>query len=279
MIRKVMIPTDGSDESAKAVRIAEQIARAHGAEVLIVRVIEPMEWQYGFIEVPVDPNVYEEMVRTVEDQSITHVSRLEAELSERGIKARGVIRHGFDTAELLDCEQDERPDLVVMTTHGRTGLARFALGSVADRIVREGATPVLLVRLSTPVDVKLESALVMLDGSGVAEQAIPITEELAGKPLTSITLFQSVADPDDREPAKTYLNAIAEKLGLPECPANVVVDVGDVRHTVERVARDRDLVILATHGHGGFDRVRHGSVAEAVVRRVENPVLLVHARG
>jgi nucleotide-binding universal stress UspA family protein len=60
--------------------------------------------------------------------------------------------------------------------------------------------------------------------------------------------------------------------------AHVVVDVGDPRQTIERVARDHDLVVLCTHGHGGIDRLRHGSVAEAVVRNIENPVLLVRAR-
>jgi nucleotide-binding universal stress UspA family protein len=179
---------------------------------------------------------------------------------------------------LLDLEQAEQPDLVVMATHGRTGLARFALGSIADRLVREGTVPVLLVRRATPVDATLETAVVMLDGSGLAEQALPTAEALMGKPLQSVTLFRSVSHSNDREAARTYLTTVAERFAGGSGGVQVIVDVGDPRHTIERVAHDHDLIILCTHGYGGFDRLRHGSVAEAVVRNVDNPVLLVRAR-
>ncbi len=277
MITRIMVPTDGSEESNKAVGIAEQIARAHNAEVLLVRVIEPIDWQFAASEVPIDPKTYDDLVRAIEDEAVAGLARLQTSLAEHGIRARSITPRGLAASELLDCEKVEHPDLVVMATHGRSGLARFALGSIADRLVREGITPVLLVRRSMPVDEELESAVVMLDGSGVAEQALPIVDELAGKPLRSVTLFRSVSDPDDREPAKTYLHAVGTRLARPECSINEVVDVGDARDTIQRVARERDLVILATHGRGGFDRLRHGSVAEAVVREVTNPVLLVRA--
>ncbi len=277
MIAHIMVPTDGSPESNRAVGIAEHIARAQNAEVSLVRVIVPIDWQYGASEIPIDPSAYEDVMRAIEDEAIAGLARLEAGLAEHGIKARSTALHGFAASELLDCERAEQPDLVVMATHGRSGLARFALGSVADRLVREGTSPVLLVRRSTPVDRELETAVVMLDGSGVAEQALPIAEALAGKPLRSVTLFRSVADPDDREPAKTYLHAVGARLASPAYSVNEVVDVGDARHTIQRVARERDLIILATHGRGGVDRLRHGSVAEAVIREVTNPVLLVRA--
>ncbi len=273
-----MVPTDGSPEGNKALGIAEQIARAQNAEMLLVRVIEPADWLYTASEIPIDPNVYEEVLRPIEEEAIAGLHKLEAGLAERGVQARSIAPRGFAASELLDCEQAEHPDLVVMATHGRSGLARFALGSVADRLVREGTTPVLLVRRSQPADVQLKSAVVMLDGSVVAEEALAIVEALAGKPLQSIALFQSVSSPDDREPAQTYLREISERLARTECSISEMVDVGDPRDTIQRVARERDLVILATHGRGGFDRLRHGSVAEAVVREVSNPVLLVRAR-
>jgi nucleotide-binding universal stress UspA family protein len=273
-----MVPTDGSEESEKAIPVAGQIARAQNAEVVVVRVIEPHVWDYSAAEAPMDPATYESFVRAIEDQARSELAHAQERLAAEFVKARGLAPQGYAASELLDLEQTERPDLVVMATHGRTGLARFALGSVADRLVREGTVPVLLVRRATPVDAKLETAVVMLDGSGVAEQALPIMDELMGKPLQSVTLFRSVSDPDDREAARTYLMAVAGRMAGLSGRVRVVVDVGDARHTIERVARDHDLIILCTHGHGGFDRVRHGSIAEAVVRNVDNPVLLVRAR-
>jgi nucleotide-binding universal stress UspA family protein len=277
MFGRIMVPTDGSDESAKAIPIAAQLAQAHSAEVVLVRVVELIT-QYGLgAETPVDPNTYDTLLRAVEEQASTDLARLQETLASQSVKARALAPKGFPASSLLDVEQQEKPDIVVMATHGRTGLARFALGSVADRLVREGATPVLLVRRTTTMDAKLETAVVMLDGSGVAEQALPVAASLAGQPLRSITLFQSVSDPNDREPARTYLGAVADRLRKPDCAVRTVVDVGDPRHTVERVAREHDMVILSTHGYGGIDRLRHGSVAEAVVHNVESPVLLVRA--
>jgi nucleotide-binding universal stress UspA family protein len=246
--------------------------------VVVVRVIEPHVWNYTGAEAPIDPGTYETLVRAIEEQAGVELAHAQERLAAQSVQARGLIPQGYAASELLDLEQAERPDLVVMATHGRTGIARFALGSVADRLVREGTVPVLLVRRATPLDARLETAVVMLDGSGVAEQALPVVEELMGKPLQSVTLFRTVADPDDREAARTYLTAVASRMAGLSGSVRVVVDVGDPHHTVERVARDHDLIILCTHGHGGFDRLRHGSVAEAVVRNIENPVLLVRAR-
>jgi nucleotide-binding universal stress UspA family protein len=278
MLSRIMVPTDGSEESEKAIPVAGQIARAHNAEAVVVRVIEPHVWDYPAAEGPIDPQSYETLMNAIEDQAKSELGHAQERLAAQSVKARGLAPQGYAASELLDLEQTERPDLVVMATHGRTGLARFALGSVADRLVREGTVPVLLVRRATAGEVRLETAVVMLDGSGVAEQVLPIVDELLGKPLQAVTLFRSVSDPDDREAARTYLMAVAGRMTGLSGKAHVVVDGGDPRHTITRVARDHDLVVLCTHGHGGFDRLRHGSVAEAVVRNIENPVLLVRAK-
>ena len=271
-----MVPVDGSPESHNAIGVAEQIALAQGAEVVLVRVVEPLSWEYAN-EGTADPRVYEELLQSIDDDANRELETVEQAFAARGIKVRRLVPHGIASSELLDAEQGEQPQLVVMATHGRSGLARFALGSIADRLVREGTKPVLLVRRSMAADVKLETAVVMLDGSAVAEQVLPIVGELAGKPLKSATFFQSVPNPDDSDTARAYMEGVAARVAQPDFPVNVVVDGGYVDHTIRRVARERDLVILATHGRGGFDRLRHGSVAEAVVREVSNPVLLVRA--
>jgi nucleotide-binding universal stress UspA family protein len=123
-----------------------------------------------------------------------------------------------------------------MATHGRTGLARFALGSVADRLVREGTVPVLLVRRATPADATIATAIVMLDGSEVAERALPVVEQLAGKPLQSITLLRAVADPDERATALAYLKTVASRFVFADAGVEVscTVEVGDPRQAVVR---------------------------------------------
>lgn len=259
-----MVPTDGSPESERALPLAKQLALAHEAELVLVFIIDQPPVAIGRFP---DPGI--------EEAAAAHLAALEASLTAEGVRARSTLERGPSAATLLDRERAESPDLSVIATHGRTGLARFALGSVADRMVREGTAPVLVVRRSTSVAHKLETALLMLDGSGFGETALALTEALAAKPLRSATLFRVVSDPKDRSAAETYLDGAAARLSKLGVQTKTTVEVGDPRYVAERAARGHDVVILATHGRGGFDRWRHGSVADYVVRYVDQPVLLV----
>jgi nucleotide-binding universal stress UspA family protein len=280
-MKRIMVPTDGSPESEKAVPIAQQIARAQNAEVVLIHVLQPIALEFTGVEAPADPDLYETLLQSMEGQARADLDRLRTSLESDSVRARWLAPRGFAASTLLDYERKELPDLLVMATHGRTGLARFALGSVADRLVREGTVPVLLVRRETPADATMASAIVMLDGSDVAERALPVVEQLAGKPLRSITLFRAVMEPDERGTALAYLKTVAARFVFADAGVEMActVAVGDPRQTVAQIARGHDLVILATHGRGGFDRLRHGSVAEAIVRELENPTLLVRASG
>jgi nucleotide-binding universal stress UspA family protein len=275
-MRRILVPTDGSPESEKALPVATTVASAQDAEVVLVSVIDEIPIVapgYGATSAA----IYEEILRNNEDAARAHLEHVAARLTAAGVRVRTAVRRGPTAAALLDWETEEAPDLLVMATHGRTGIARFALGSVADRMVRDGSVPVLLVRSATPTTTRLETALVMLDGSGVAEQVLPMVEQLAGKPLQSVTLYRVVANLDDEDAAMHYLEGVRARLATTALGVKTVVEVGDPRRTARKAASRTDLVILYTHGRGGVDRLRHGSVAEFVVRDVEQPTLLVRA--
>jgi nucleotide-binding universal stress UspA family protein len=274
-MRRILVPTDGSPGSEKALPYATIVASAQNAEMIVVSVIDDLPIVapgYGATSAA----IYEEILRDNENAAKSHLEGIARKLTAAGIPVRTAVRRGPTAAALLDWEAEETPDLLVMATHGRTGLPRFALGSVADRMVREGTTPVLLVR-SAPPTARLETALVMLDGSGVAEQVFPIIEDLAGKLLRSVTLYRVISDPNDRTAAMHYLEGATARLATTGLQVKSLVDVGDPRRTTVKAASRFDLVILCTHGRGGFDRLRHGSVAESVVQEVERPTLLVRA--
>ncbi len=286
MLDRILVPTDGSPESERALAIAQRIARAQGAELLLARVAEPMTAALASGDDGAGAELYETMERQLEAEAAGGLEALEDRLRSEGYRTRTVLLRGSAASALLDTEAREQPGLVVIATHGRGGLARFALGSVTDRLVREGQCPVLVVRrggANVGADVgsdvgPMERALVMLDGSGVAEEVLPIVEALAGKPVTSVRLFRAVADPTDREAAHTYLDGVAARLVGHFSSVEPVVDIGEPRHVIERAAHGVDLVALCTHGRSGFERLRHGSVAEFVTREVDKPALLVRAR-
>jgi len=273
------MPTDGSAESEKPLTFATQLARANDAQLTLMRVVEEMvytadEDALNTVEMY---QQYEQVTQDMARQAQSEVHALAQRLQAEGIRARAEVRRGNPSGDLLDYIDEEHPDLVVMATHGRTGLARFTLGSVADRIIREGSAPVLVTRRSLEATGRLEHGLVMLDGSGVAEEVIPLVTELAGKPFQRLTLYRVVNNPRNQGTATTYLEGVAGQLQDRGATIELKVDVGDARANVERVGKDVDVVILCTHGRTGFDRLRHGSVAEHVIQNIDHPALLVRA--
>jgi nucleotide-binding universal stress UspA family protein len=277
MLRRIMLPVDESEFSEQAVPLAQLLARAQGAVLQLVRVIEPLWTPLSTIEGGVSPTLYESLLEAVETDTRNGLRRVANNLRALGVEVEPAALHGTAAACLLAFEEDARPDLVVMATHGRGGLARFALGSVADRIVREGSVPVLLVRPSGIAPHALQRALVPLDGSPLAETALSMVEALARRPLHSVALFQVVAAKDDFGAASGYLDEVAARLKPSGLVVDTRVEVGDPSTAIRDAAPGAHVVIMSTHGRGGYDRLRHGSVAEQAARQVETPVLLVRA--
>ena len=279
MLQRIVMPTDGSIESEKPLSVATQLARAQDAELTLLRVVEELHYHDAEGSAAVSAEIYEEVIRGQQQDAIRSLDRIEQRLLGEGVRVTSEVRRGNAVSELFDYLASNKPDLVVMATHGRTGLARFAMGSVTDRMVREGSAPVLVTRMGTEPSSRLDRALVMLDGSGVAEEVLPLVTALAGKPLQHLTLYRVVADPGDRSAAATYLEGAATHLAATGITVETKIDLGDPRANIERAAEDVDLVILCTHGRSGLDRLRHGSIAEHVMHTVDAPALLVRAKG
>jgi nucleotide-binding universal stress UspA family protein len=270
-----MVPTDGSPLSGRALPLAEAIANAQGAEIVLVRVLEPFN-RYGMsVESYLKPEVYDELLASLHDAASNELAAIIEVITSRGGVARSMILAGSPSDGLLRAEAELQPDLVVMASHGRSGLARFALGSVAERLVREGTAPVLIVHALNPLDQNLDFALVPLDGSPLAEQALPIVEALAGKPVRQVRLMRAVTRPDEPVEARRYLERMRDRLQSVGLDVTIEVRVDDPVTAIRNAGERADLIILATHGRGGLDRLRHGSVAERVTREAQMPVLLV----
>jgi nucleotide-binding universal stress UspA family protein len=273
------LPLDGSELSEVAIPLATTVARAQGAEVTLVRVVPPLTAALAQTEGEgyMPPETYDEIMQSMQDEAATYLAGTAKRLEGDGIAVKAVWREGSPGSTLLDVEEELRPDLVVMATHGRTGLIRFALGGIADRMVREGTAPVLLARSFTPTETQLETALVPLDGSNVAEAALPLVEHLAGRPLRSVQLLRAVAKRDEEAGALTYLQGIASRLSSLDVQVTNTVVHDQPTDAIAEAAQRVDFVIISTHGRSGFDRLRHGSIAEKATRTLATPTLLVRA--
>ena len=143
-MKKILVPTDFSECARRAEEAAMALGRGLGAELTLLHVaVETPLYNEGMREL-VDPRKVYEAQRAWAESTLAARA---AEIRGTGVSAHGVIRSGVAVDEILKLATEERSDLIVIGTHGRGGLNRFFLGSVADRVVRLAPCPVMTVRL------------------------------------------------------------------------------------------------------------------------------------
>jgi nucleotide-binding universal stress UspA family protein len=313
VIRSILVPLDGSQFSEHAIAPAVGIAHRARAAIRLALVHEPLA-----VPVPTQPApVLMEPVRTVpvayarldeevRAQRLTYLRSLAQRLRDDfGLGISTAMLDGPVADTLATHAVDSGADLVVMTTHGRGGLSRLWLGSVAEGVVREATVPVLVVR---PAEAAGESAagavtpqplrrvLVPLDGSALAESILGPAVDVVGEqgecalvgvvePITAIPAPNLAAavppPPDDSESRALLVGDYLESAAASLRARGLTVSTHAIIHPqVSRAILERarefgpDLIAMATHGRAGLRRFFLGSVADKVLRGAEIPVLL-----
>ena len=291
----------------RALNLALAIARGTQATVVLLSVPRvygtDLSWYYtdyvGRGAAASDFVPLEELVDESRDEARSYLDRIAAQVAGEGIACETRIAEEIPAQAIQRAADELDVQLVVMSTHGRTGLTRWALGSVADKVLRSLARPILLVRAGTePPEAGVENILVGLDGSKLAEQILPCVRWLARALSAKVTLASVAIVPDllpetrrgvreftgiekDFESRlSTYLDGHVSALQEAGVEARAeVISSEDVAHAlIDRDARgDIDLVALTTHGRGGLTRWAFGSVADRVVRGAQTPVLVLRA--
>jgi nucleotide-binding universal stress UspA family protein len=138
MFKKILVPLDGSKLAEGIVPRVEWLAKIHDGEVTLLRVALAHSFP-GTDPVQHQVNV----VREAEE----YLAKVEANLKSVGVKVKSVVRYGHDAQEIVDHARDRGFDLIAMSTHGRTGLPQFVMGSVANKIIHAATVPILLCRV------------------------------------------------------------------------------------------------------------------------------------
>ncbi len=282
MIRRIVVPLDGSAFAEYALPFALEVARATGAALELVHVDSGTHRAHGSAE----PSDADERLDAL-------AARLE---TETGVPTTARVLRGV-VAATLEAYVRAGDDLVVMATHGRSGPSRAWLGSVADELVRRVDAPVLLVRppdtlTAAPPLPRFERVLVPLDGSGFAEKVLDALAPLFDALDSRLTLLAAVPTEDaaskfigpalynveeERTRLGDYLRSVEER--FPRASTREVVVAPSAARAILRRAEsdDCDLVAMATHRRGGLGRLVLGSVADKVLRGSRRPVLLLPA--
>jgi nucleotide-binding universal stress UspA family protein len=146
MSRRVLHPTDFSKASNAAFARSLAEARDSHGELVMVHVLSPIVAMAGAGEAYVTPAVYEQMNRSARAWAQKQLDRLLAKARAARVRARGMLLDGVTHEQIVRAAKRQHARVIVMGTHGRTGVARFFLGSVAARVVATAPCPVLTVR-------------------------------------------------------------------------------------------------------------------------------------
>lgn len=294
MYDTIVIPTDGSDGALRAAEHGAALARRYGASVHLVTVIDVQRAAGMFGAGGID-QAFVDRLEAAGEQRLRETEAI-AE-GDEGDDIRSAVVRGppwkAPSAGILEYATEHEADLIVMGTHGRTGVGRVLLGSVAEQVVRNADVPVLAVPETDRDAGDYERVLVPTDGSEHAaaalDHALSIARTYGGSVhVLFVVDFGAVATASELGPHPQLADALrlrgestTDSLGerVRDAGLDVVTEVREgmpSRDILEYAdAHDIDLIAMGTHGRTGLDRVLLGSTTARVVRRADRPVLTV----
>ena len=287
MYSKILVPLDGSPLAEQILPYVCLLAAAYNipVELLWVHDVELLEWP---------PRSGKEYLRQATAKYLSAFKQIES-IEADGKPAEVIVRRA----------EAEPSCLIAMATHGMSGMRRWLIGSVASKVVQTAHNPLLLIRPMENADpavaIKFNTIFVPLDGSGLAEKALPHAVALAKKLKPAVQLLRFYTLPGDayvvadgviaqgpaqfreaiHKEAESYLDGKVETLraeGLDHVIGTAME--GDAASEIVDLAAKtaNSLIAMSTHGRSGIGRWLLGSVAEKVLQHSHVPVLLIRAR-
>ena len=289
MFSKILVPLDGSKLAELALPYAEELARALNSEIDLIEVCEKKDCPERHIH-----QLY------VKKMAKLLRNRLNAVGPAATVKP--IVRDGKSAAEIIDYTEKSRISLIIMATHGRSGIMLWAMGSVANKILHHIHIPILLIRVKAGTikggkGEMFSKIMVPLDGSDSGETVLPHVMELATGVRSEVTLFQVIAPgvhvhtiggldyirfPEQqiaskKASAKQYLEEVSKKFKGMKTTVRSELKFGDPAAEIIKFAGETDihLVAMSAHGHSGIGRWTFGSVTHKVLHNGSTHVLLV----
>jgi nucleotide-binding universal stress UspA family protein len=272
---RILVPVDGSDLAQHAVHWAERLVAGRPAELFLLQAVQPLAGVFtARPTLPLLAAAKFEERREMRAATEALSNQIHA-LHGRGLSASRYVQVGRPALQILKFIQQHTIDLVVMGTHGRGGVPRAILGSVADEVRREAPVPVLVVP-HDDVPIGETSILICLDQSTQAESALHAGAELAATLRASVVLFEVTEGLAESISALEYLQNVAKDLGIEGVQATTVTGRGDPGPTILLHAdiMRASVIAMASHGRSGLARAVLGSVATHVLAHSHVPVLL-----
>jgi nucleotide-binding universal stress UspA family protein len=295
MYDTIVIPVDGSTHSKRAAEHGLGLARRFDATAHLLTAVDIQAAAGPFNVGGVD----EEFIKRLEDDGRDILEEVQADLDTEDLALRIAVARGSPAQAIREYADENDAALLVLGTQGRTGLERYVVGSVAERVVRTAEQPVLTVRAAEEQDERAatgyDEILVATDGSDHAATAVDHAIEIAGQydarvhAVNVVDVARIAHSPNVTVPVdlvETFVSAgedttsdVANRVREAGLDATTAVRKGSPRDELLAYAdeNDIDLVVMGSAGRTGIDRYLLGSTAEGVLRRATVPVFTVRA--
>lgn len=296
MYTRMLIPLDGSQVAEQVLPYARFLAKALAIPVDLLEVVDPET-----LRLLANPERGRYIDTLLSEKMASGRSYLEAiAQSFQGKPVTCILEKGKPEDVVIERAAVDKGTLIVMATHGRSGIQRWVLGSVTDKVLHGSTNHLFLIRAreqdKTAAEARLTKVIVPLDGSPVAETVLPYVVDLAKKMSLEVVLVRAFALPagtadeyqtytDDligliETEARDYLAEKAKEIkgqGLESVSS--VVNVGYGAEEIITLARQTpdNFIAMCTHGRSGIKRFVLGSVTDRVVRHSGDPVLIIRA--
>jgi len=295
MYRKILVPLDGSEIADIALIYAAETTNAlTGVEIDLLHVYNPKEGGLG--------SMHKAYIEKSADEIIKRLDKNAA------IKVNSKMTRGNPADKIVRYAQKNKTDIIIMATHGRSGISRWAMGSVAYKVMRSVKIPICLVRAGIDEETIRRKAkgrviIVPLDGSKKAESVLPYVKALVQqyeKDDIEAVLLRICAKPEissdypysmpmsweehvEQENIKcklvagVYLAEIAKQFKDNGIKVRAELPIGNPAEEIIKYDAQSDsrVIIMSTHGRSGISRWAYGSVAESVMLGTQTPVIMV----
>jgi len=287
MWKKILVPLDGSNLAELALAYAEELAIAFNSELVLLYVNEPKEDQY----------------RHMHQLYVEEVAERVKEHFKKRARVKTVVLSGEPAEEIIKYAEKNDVGVIIMASHGRSGITGWVMGGVATKLLHTTKVPVMLIRATklprkAPRERLLERVLLPLDGSKAGEAAVPYIRKLIDRLGSEVILFGVVAagqhvrtvggldyilypEPElelAKTEAREYLERLCQRLAVKKGKVSVSLKIGDdVAGEIIKFAKRKSvsLIAISAHGHSGIEKWVFGSIANKIVHASKIPVLVV----
>jgi len=287
--KKIVVPVDFSEFSDKAAEYAMFMAEKFCADITLLHAVILFEED---IDEKEQLQAYKKIIQKKEKERTKQLESHCKTAKSRGLRVKSALIRGVSTADsILDYISDNDFDLVVMGTHGRTGLKRWMLGSVSERIVGFSPIPVLTIhkdfkepdikKILIPIDFSDHSKIAIRRGIAIAEEFNAALEFLHVVEMQAHPEFYTISSDPILKANPELEHHITKNMikltGIPQEKATYSVKEGKVYKEIKIAAENGniDLIVMATHGMSDLEHFLVGSNSERVVRIASCPVLTV----